>query len=374
MNILHLCSYYIGNKLYKNLFQELSKDSSLNQEIYVPVRNRELVNKNYFFHPNVKLYYDNILKQKHRFLYKEKIKMQTARVQGYIKDMSSINIMHAHTLYSDGGTAYQLKKKFGIKYILSVRGTDINVFYKFGLHLRRFIMKVLLDAESIIFISNAYKEKTFNLLPDKFVKKIKNKVHVIPNGISDIWFNLKPEINRVTSKNQLLFTGTIDKNKNLKTVLKAMVELNKNEEHYYLHIAGDGPLKEKLERYSERKKIDKYLTFHGQINSNKLIELMDQTDVFVLPSKQETFGISYIEALSRGVPVIYSRGQGIYGLFSEGQVGYAVEPMNAKDIVTKIKLIQNKKDYILNNCKACSIQFTWSKVAEKYKNIYEKLI
>lgn len=378
MNILHICSYYIGNKLYKRLFGKLSQDRNLTQYVYIPIKNYSLLNKNYFESENVKFYYDNILYKRDKILYKTKIKKQLARILSLLEDdIKAVDLVHAHTLFSDGGTAYYLKKFRGIKYVVSIRNTDINVFYKYGWHLRSFIKEVLLQAEAVIFISEAYKQKVFELFPKKIINEIEHKVYVIPNGIDDIW--LKKEIVKPPQirddKIHLIFVGSIDKNKNLKTVLKVLKELNQQMgRRYYLHIAGEGPLKRNLESYAIKHGIGSDLKFYGYVNEEDLVVLMDKADIFVLPSIHETFGISYVEAMSRGVPVIYSKNEGIYGFFEEGQVGFSVNPLSVKDIISAIKLIEENYHYLSTECVNQSKNFSWDKIAEIYKQLYQKSI
>ncbi|KYD19793.1 glycosyltransferase family 4 protein [Caldibacillus debilis] len=378
MKILHICSYYIGNKLYKKLFGKLSQDRNLIQYVYIPIKNYSLINKNYFEAENVNFYYDNILYKRDRFLYKTKIKKQLKRILDLLKeDINAVDLVHAHTLFSDGGTAYYLKKYRGIKYIVSIRNTDINVFYKYGWHLRSFIKEVLLQAEAVIFISEAYKKKVFELFPKKIINKIEHKVYVIPNGIDDMW--LKKEIVKSQQvrddKIHLIFVGSIDKNKNLKTVLKVLKELNQQmERKYYLHIAGEGPLRKKLESYAIKHGIGSDLKFYGYVNEEDLVLLMDKVDIFVLPSIHETFGISYVEAMSRGVPVIYSKNEGIYGFFEEGQVGFSVNPLSVKDIISAIKSIEKNYHYLSTECINQSKNFSWDKIAKIYKQVYQRSI
>ena len=68
-----------------------------------------------------------------------------------------------------------------------------------------------------------------------------------------------------------------------------------------------------------------------------------------MPSKTETFGLVYAEAMSQGLPVIYTRGQGFDGQFEEGEVGYSVDCKDKKEISMKIIDIINNYDVISRN-------------------------
>lgn len=375
MNVLHICSYYIRNDLYQKLICELSKNQKLNQTLYIPIKDKKFINKNILESENLTFYYDNILLKRDRILYKTKITKQLKRVELLVGNLKTIEFIHAHTLFSDGGTAYLFKKKYGIKYMVNIRATDINIFYKYGIHLRNFMKKVLLDAEFIVFISQAYKDKVVELIPNSILDKIEHKMHVIPNGIDQIWFNKQEEDSNFEKKHKikLIFTGLLDKNKNLQTVLDVLEELNKNEKKFFLNIIGDGPLLEPLKKYAIKKGIITDLQFHRHVNQGKLVKIMDESDIFILPSFQETFGISYIEAMSRGVPVIYTKKQGIDGLFKEGQVGYSVNPTDVKSIIRNIHLITENYSCISKECERQAKSYSWDKISLLYEELYRSV-
>jgi L-malate glycosyltransferase len=89
-----------------------------------------------------------------------------------------------------------------------------------------------------------------------------------------------------------------------------------------------------------------------------------------MPSFNETFGLVYIEAMSQGLPVIYSKGQGIDGYFNEGKVGFSVNPGNISDIATRIENILENYDEMNKNAITAVKEFKWSKIADKYIDIY----
>ena len=68
--------------------------------------------------------------------------------------------------------------------------------------------------------------------------------------------------------------------------------------------------------------------------------------IFILPSIHETFGLVYAEALSQGLPIIYTRGQGFDGHFEEGEVGYSVDCYDYEEISNKVLEIITKYETI----------------------------
>ncbi|MCM3111980.1 glycosyltransferase family 4 protein [Lederbergia lenta] len=372
MDVLHLCSYYIGNKLYKKLFSKLSEYKII-QTVYIPIKSKNVINRNLIETQGLNFHYDLILRKHDKYLYKSKVRKQKKRVEEQTVGLQSTSVIHAHTLFSDGGTAYLIKKKHRINYIISVRNTDINIFYKYAIHHRPFIHKVLQNASAVVFISHAYKKKTLDLLPPKVVDSIKNKIHVIPNGIDDKWFTSK-----LTGKKReqsdpirLLFTGSIDRNKNLITVINLAKKIYEEGKDVYLDVAGDGPLLDDLIAYTDKIGISARVNFHGKVSKEKLINIVDQADVFILPSYRETFGISYIEAMSRGLPIIYTRNEGIDGYFPEGVVGFSIDPSNVHEIKDKLRLVLENYEDISKRCISEAKRFNWKEISYLYFNLYK---
>ncbi len=373
MKILHLCSYYTGNKLYSKLFSELTRIID-NQTIYIPIRSQKLINKNKIDMQNLEYLYDLILNKYDRFLYRGKIKKQQRRIEENIPSINAFDTIHAHTLFSDGGTAYLLKQKYGINYVVSIRNTDIHVFYKYGLHLRPFIYKVLKNASAIVFISHAYQKKTFDLLPSKIVELIRDKSKVIPNGIDEKWFNLAPVVKSESpNKLRLLFTGSLDKNKNLSSVLKLGTLLQSENVDFYLNVAGDGPLFDQCRLKTKQMGLDNRVKFHGNISKEELICIADNSDVFILPSYKETFGISYIEAMSRGLPIIYTRNEGVDGYFPEGKVGYSTDPDDIIEMKDRLNLIVKDYNTFSSNSANEARKFNWQDIALKYFELHTNI-
>ncbi|WP_411738687.1 glycosyltransferase family 4 protein [Peribacillus sp. S4] len=374
MRILHICSYYIGNKLYMNLIKQLSF-KGINQEVFIPVKDKNYIGKNQLpqGYNTVNYCYRNILKKYDRFLLYNKVNKQMKEIEKSLLINREIDFVHAHTLFSDGGTAYKLYKKYGINYIVNVRNTDINVFYKYGLHLRPFIQKVLLNARAVVFISHAYKEKMLTLLPSNVVSKIQSKCYVIPNGIDDHWHENAVTKSKKGNLNDinLLFIGSIDKNKNLSTVISACSKLQKEGYKVSLNVIGSGPLEDECRQLNKKLGIEKDIIFHGYLQSKEHISsIMDKCDIFVMPSFIETFGLVYIEAMSSGLPVIYSKGQGIDGFFNEGEVGFSVDPNNHESIVESIEKIMMRYNEISVNCYKNSREFNWDDISKKYLDFY----
>jgi len=367
MRILHINSYYSVSKFYKNLYDKQVK-SGLDIDVFVPVssifENNEFDYGEYTTISRNHNKYDRVLFHlKHYKIYK------CIQESYNIKDYS---LIHAHSLFSNGFIALRLKKQYGIPYIVAVRNTDINVFFKKMIHLRNLGIEILKEAQQIIFLSKSYRDQMIEkYIPKHLQKIIDNKVSIIPNGIDDFWFNNMglPKQKLQIPDLRLLQVGDINKNKNIETTVKAIDILVKK--GYKVKLDVVGKVKDQ-NIFNNLKSLD-YVNYLGYKSKEELIKIYRQNDIFVLPSITETFGLVYAEAMSQGLPVIYSKGQGFDGQFEDGEVGFKVDSYDSLEIAKKI--IETLKSYeiISENCVNKCIKYNWEINTKDYEKIYTSI-
>jgi glycosyltransferase involved in cell wall biosynthesis len=92
-------------------------------------------------------------------------------------------------------------------------------------------------------------------------------------------------------------------------------------------------------------------------------------------SHTETFGLSYVEALSQGLPVIYTEGEGFDNIYPEGKVGYHADSHNVEDIAHVIaKAIENYQQLKENVDGLDMSIFEWRSIAQKYYNLFNQVV
>ena len=362
--VLHICADYAYNKLYDLLISQLTEKYP--NIVYVPSPKRA-TDANYPVH-----YLERDFGIIERFLFFGKQRAIVNDIEGRGL-CSNASIIHAHTLFTAGCAARRLSKKYHIPYIVAVRNADVNFFYHYMLHVRTAGINVLKDAKYVIFISPVYKEHVLErMVPPKYRDIIEAKSIVIPNGINNFFLNSTPLTcqNKMQGKRiRLVYVGEVNKNKNITTTLKACELLEEKGYLPSLTIVG---------RISDTSfsniGCQKYVDYHQQCPKEDVIKFLRGNDIFVMPSINETFGLSYVEALSQGLPIIYSKGQGIDGYFDEGSVGYHVDKKNAQDIAISVERILQDYPNMSSRCIEAAKPFSWSRIAGEYLQLYENVM
>lgn len=365
MNILNINSYF-EQPFYENLFCRLKKHS-INLEVCVPCfagdkRYDYLIGK----YAVLKCY-----NKIDRFFIKRKAKKIATAIMK-LKKINEYDLIHAHSLVSNGAPAYEIWKKTGLNYIVAIRSSDLNTFLKYFLFCRSYFKKILINSSRIIFISESGKAsflKVFKSEPG-FINSILPKFVVIPNGIDSIFFSddndnlCQKKLHKPT---KILFCGVNNKLKNALFIAKAIYKYNISCTFTVVGKATDKRIEKKLSRYKFVKRIP-------ETELDKMPSIYSDHDIFAMISLRETFGISYIEALSQGLPILYTKGTGIDGQFSEGEVGFHVNKKKMADFYQGYKKILINYGQLSQSARKQSKLFNWDDITRKYILLYRNLL
>lgn len=294
-------------------------------------------------------------------------------------DFKEFDCIHAYTLFTDGNTAMQLSKEYGLPYVVAVRDTDVNTFFKKAFWLRNRGIEILEKASCVFFLSKTYKDTLLKkYVPANKREEISRKSRIVPNGIDQFWLdNINYEKDFSASTKLLgnkclhaVFVGVLSKRKNVVTTIKAIEILKQKGWDVKFTVIGKAEDPKQVE--AVRNSLEtKYI---GPKSKEEILTYFRDADVFIMPSITETFGLTYAEAISQGLPVIYSRGQGFDGQFEDGIVGYSVDCFSPEEIVEKIVQITGDYVRISKNCLAKAARFNWYDIAKTYKTVYELII
>jgi len=271
------------------------------------------------------------------------------------------HILHAHTAHSLS-TAIVAKKLSGKNpKIIASRRVDFHIKSK----------KKYLAADRIIAVSNAVKEV---LKKDGISEE---KINVVYSGIDLADFAnldgeyLRKEFNLREDDFIIGNIAALTEQKDHETLLKGVSHL---EIDFKLFIVGEGHLRKKLERLSEKLKIKDRVIFTGfRKDARNFLKIFD---LFVLTSKWEALGTSILDAMAAGVAVVATNVGGISEMIEEGVDGFLVEAGDHKDIAEKIVFLKENKDVrdkIVFNAREKVKNFSVENTVEKIFRIYTGL-
>jgi glycosyltransferase involved in cell wall biosynthesis len=230
-------------------------------------------------------------------------------------------------------------------------------------------------------------------LKSKLISKNKIKsenIMVIHNGININ--ELNPNINirdikekyELNGKISILFTGNIIPRKGIEYIVKA-ADILVNELDYddiLFLIAGnlslDEDYVEKIKGLIKNYELEGNVNLLGFLPYEELKKMYVACDIFVLPSFGEGDSIALKEALASGKPLIGTNIGGIFAQVKDGWNGFLIEPANEKKLAEKIKyLVDNEEERERmgkNSRKLAKDEFDWSKIAERYLEVYEEVV
>ncbi|WP_456314496.1 N-acetyl-alpha-D-glucosaminyl L-malate synthase BshA [Pseudomonas shirazensis] len=289
-----------------------------------------------------------------------------------------IEVLHVHYAIPHAYAGYmakQMLKNEGINLpmITTLHGTDITLvgnhpFYKPA------VTFSINKSDYVTSVSQSLKDDTLKLF------KIKNKIKVIPNFIELDKVKKDPlapcHRSVMAKENERIIThiSNFRKVKRIPDIIKIFYNIQK-EMPAKLMMVGDGPEKEKAEILCQELGIYDKVIFFG--NSNEIDKILLLTDLFLLPSETESFGLAALEAMACGVPVISSNSGGLPEVNFEGYSGYLSNVGNVEEMAANaIKIL--KDDAVLNQFKANALEvakkFDIINILPKYEALYQRAI
>ena len=259
----------------------------------------------------------------------------------------------------------------GVPYIISLRGGDVpgaepslNFLHRFLSPIRRTVLK-----NSIAIVANSDGLRKMAETADRF------PVQVIPNGVDIEFFipaHSKPARNE--SLLRILFVGRFQQQKNLPFLFRQVAQLAPTT--FELHLVGDGPEKQRLERLARKLGIASAITWHGWLPPAALPQMYQSADCLVNPSLYEGMSNVVLEAMACGLPVIASRVPGNAELVGEGETGFLFDLQEPDSLMNAIGQLMNDRDLCARLGAAArnrvTKNFSWSNVARAYLALFPR--
>ena len=292
--------------------------------------------------------------------------------------LHKIELLHVHYAIPHAYAGYmarQMLKSEGIKIpmVTTLHGTDITLVGKHPFY-KSAVCFSINKSDVVTSVSQNLKDETYSLFD------IKKEIHVIPNFIElDKIKNIsKIATNRsvMANKNEKIIThiSNFRKVKRIPDVIEIFYKIQQKIPSK-LMMVGDGPEKEVAENLCFNLGISDRVIFFG--NSNEIDKILSFTDLFLLPSETESFGLAALEAMAIGVPVISSNTGGLPEVNFDGISGYLSNVGDTHEMAQNaIKILENEETLLefKSNAKTIAKKFDIKNVVTLYENLYKETL
>lgn len=347
-NVFLKVLYYMPKLIMDRISNYLGFSTSLNIE-----QRKEL----HYIKDGVEIYRIPILKIIPMGAYTNKqLKKQFDYICELLKKSEFVpNVVVAHAENPQIYQLYHIKKYFGnLKTAIVFHGIEYLQRDKFAKWRNVYLSSI-----------DAFGFRSLNL-----VRKAKELIDfdkpyfMCPSGISNEY--VKEEKKREAKRPyRLLFVGQLIERKHPKTIMEAMNQLN---DSYELTVIGDGSLRGELQEFCYNNEIN--VKFLGKISHAKVLEEMSNSDIFIMLSENEVFGLVYLEAMSQGCLTIASKREGMEGIIIDGKNGFLCEAGNTSELIVKLQEIEQMSDdrikTIQHEAFVTAKSYSETEVAKKY--------
>lgn len=198
---------------------------------------------------------------------------------------------------------------------------------------------------------------------------------MIYNGVDKVFTPAKKKKNSAPT---ILFLSRLVTRKGGKYLVRAMKKVVEAIPNVKLTIVGKGPVKKTLMDYVRNNKLRKNVIFAGEIFGNKKIKYYQEADIFCAPYTNEAFGLTMIEAMACGVPVVGFKNSATKEIFKDcPDKEFFVEPKDTNGLADSlIELLTNDKrrKNLSRWCLKESKKYSWAKAAEETEKFYYRVL
>ena len=235
------------------------------------------------------------------------------------------DIIHAHMLPREGHAGRLLGRALGVPVALTVHGTDVFHYFIPGQTPWKRNIETAQNVDALMAVSSLLLSR---VAPYRGAGKISR---VVQNGVD---LSLVPE-NETRKPRAVISVGTLKARKCMDKTLEAFARLADEYEDATLTIVGIGEMEKQLKDRIAELHLENRVTLTGGLPHGEVLQRMAQSDLFVLPSWGEGYGIVYIEAMAAGCIAVGAENEGIADTIKDGENGFLV-PAGDTDAVERV--------------------------------------
>lgn len=297
-----------------------------------------------------------------------------------------IDVVHAHWTIPMGFVAGLVKLTTGVPLVITMHGRDVYVKPEDGYivpslwYVRPFLRFAFRQADRLIAVSHDCQEHALRVgAPPEKTQVIYNGADTsrfFPSeaGVPEIRqrYGFTPETKLVLSVRSLHFRKGLD------VLIRAMSLVVDVEPQAMLLLVGEGPERENLTTLRDELGLQDKVLFAGHVPNTELGPYENACDVFVIPSRQEAFGVAAVEAMACGKPVIGAAVGGLVEVIDDGEIGLLVDPDNVDQLAGAIIRVLGDPTLAArlgeNARRKVETVFNWTNVARRTTKLYEAIL
>ena len=288
-----------------------------------------------------------------------------------------LDILHVHYAIPHASAAFSAQqilktKNIDLPFITTLHGTDITLLGK-DKSFQPVIEFAINQSDAVTAVSESLKEDTYKFFD------IKKNIEVIPNFIDPNLYRFAKDIElraQFAEKNEVIIThiSNFRKVKRMDDVIRIFEGVQKQLSAKLLMV-GDGPELHQAKNLTRELGISEKVFFLGK--SKRIEQITSISDVFLLPSEKESFGLVALEAMASGVAVVSSNVGGLPEVNKDGVTGFLNEVGDIEGMIASVLTILNDKDTLdrfKTNALEHSQKFDLNKIVPVYENLYLSLV
>lgn len=282
---------------------------------------------------------------------------------------NNFDLIHAQVGYPDGYAAAKLAKQLNLPLVVTCHGQELQIIVNKSPKLKQLTIESLKSAERVIVTGpKLHKLATQHNLTN---------LTIIPNGL-DKQTQTETKTHPLIQENTLppqpstiLSVANLLEQKGIQHVIQALKHI-KPQDLLYL-VVGDGPYMSTLQALAKEQGLADKVFFAGQIPHSQIYDWYSKADLFIMPSRDEAFGMVYLEAMQAGLPIIGCQGEGIMPQIEEAIAGIAVPFNNPQSIKEAIEEVKANPAKYKENAKRLAAQYCWENNALAQLQVYKEV-
>lgn len=250
--------------------------------------------------------------------------------QTYVNRFGRPHVIHAQSSLWGGHAAREISRHYGIPYVVTEHYSKVANL-ALTVSEGQFVRRAFADATRVYAVSHALARRARPLFEDCDVK-------IVPNLVDTDFFTLPPPGHRShTGPLRFLSVGSLEPGKGMGSLIEAFAAAFDDSSEAVLDIVGGGSLHGNLLDKIRKLGASKAITLHGPLARSEVRGRMWKSDVFVLASDSETFGVVLIEAMATGLPVLATRSGGPEDVVTE-EVGWMVDAQSEEALTDALRI------------------------------------